>query len=192
MVRHVAQPASLMRVARWWFRTRLATQVGDPHVFQVDRVVLPQERQRRFVVAVGALALDRLLRSAKLAHRLAAPFTALLATRDALGGFRQLLLPASGVAWVLDHQPRGSDKKHLQPNSNASLTSGGGQWLCRHIRAGQDDLPTIRLTRAGNGLGRACHRARDQRAAPQPICASTRKPLSSRAPLPDSMSVKRW
>src|SRR5258708_4797121 len=58
-------------------------QVGDPQVFEIDRVVQQEQRQRGLVVKVCALSLHPLVRPLETAHGLAAALAPLLATTDA-------------------------------------------------------------------------------------------------------------
>src|SRR5262249_18761319 len=58
-------------------------QSGDPQIFERDAVVGAQQTQRRLLVEVAPLPLDRLVRLGEPTHRRAAPMAPLLAAGDA-------------------------------------------------------------------------------------------------------------
>jgi hypothetical protein len=78
----------------------VAHQVGDPQIFELDRVVQPEQRQRGLVVKVGVVPLHRLVRPLQVAHSRAAALAALLATRTAALGLLQAPLRMAVVAWI--------------------------------------------------------------------------------------------
>jgi len=88
---------------RLWLRT--ATQVGDLHGLDVDRVVLAHQGKRCLVVKVAPLPADVLMLLGALVHRLGASVTALRAAGDALLGFVELLLGCAVVPRVLGGVP---------------------------------------------------------------------------------------
>jgi hypothetical protein len=134
-------------------------QVGDPQVFEIDRVVLAQQRQRGFVMEVGALALDVLMRLAELGDGFAPSLAALLAASDAAVRFDQLLLPAPIVTGILHRQPISGDEKDSQAHVNTCLVAGRRQGLRGRLGAREDGIPAVRLFADGDGLGCAFQRA---------------------------------
>ena len=59
--------------------------IGDLQVFQIDRVVGPEQRQRRLVVEVLSLASHPLMRLGQQGHRLAPRHTSVRGLEGALG-----------------------------------------------------------------------------------------------------------
>jgi len=164
----------------------VAYQVGDPQVFESDRVVQQEQRQRGLVVKVGALPLHRLLSPLEVAYSLAAALAALLALRDAARCLLQLPLRIAVGAWVRYDCPSGGDEEDLQPHVDAGLASGSGYGRGRDIGTGEAHRVAVGLPTDGDGLGRALQGTLQQTAT-RPILDSTRYPLSSRAPLPNSV-----
>ena len=134
--------------------------VGDPQIFEGDGVVVAYQMERGLVVEVGALALHRLMRLAKPGDRFSAPLAALLAFGDAARRFGELLLTPAVVAWVLYHCTIRRAEEHLQPHVNAGLAPRRGKGLRRHVGAGADGVPAVRLLGEGDGLGCSLQRAR--------------------------------
>ncbi len=130
-------------------------QVGDLQVFQIDRVVGAQQRQRRLVVEVGPLSPDRLVRASEARDGLAPSVAAPLAARDAALRLCQLLLPPPVVAGILDDPGVRRDEEDLQPHVDARLLAGRWQRPCGHLGTGKRDIPAIRLFAERDRLGRA-------------------------------------
>jgi len=135
------------------------------------------------VVEVGALPLDVLIRFRPARQRFAPTVTALLAACDRLIGFGDPPLTLPKVTRVLDDKAVRRDQEHLHANVYAGLPSGEWQRLHGDIGARDDRVPPIGFPRDRDGLGRSLQR-RDQRTATRPILERTKKPLSTRAPLP--------
>src|SRR5262249_44570859 len=128
--------------------------VGDPQIFEVDRVEVAYEGVGGLVMEVGALALHLLLLARPQLDRLLAALAALLAPGDAALGFLEPFLRFAVMARVVDRVTLSGDDKHLQPHVNARLTTSRWQRLCRHLSTGEAHLPPVRLTRERDGLGR--------------------------------------
>jgi len=76
---------------------RVAYQVGDPQVFERERIRLAQQPERRPVVEVASLALHLLVLLGQESLGSVATVAALLAARDTLLGRSQRLLRLPGV-----------------------------------------------------------------------------------------------
>ena len=100
--------------------------IGDPQIFEIDRVVLAHEIQRGLVVEVGALALQRLMRPLEVAHRFAPALAAFLAARDTLIGLGELLFTPAVVARVLDRFPVSGERP-----SSPRLCRSHVRWAAR-------------------------------------------------------------
>jgi hypothetical protein len=132
--------------------------IGDLQIFEVERVVLTQQGERRLVLEVEPLPLDVLMRPLKVAHRLAPAVTARLATRDDALRFRQSLFTPPMQAWIFHHASIGSAEKDLQPHINARLSAGGRKRLGWHIGAREDGVPPVGFFGDRDGLGCAFQR----------------------------------
>src|SRR5581483_7827060 len=155
--------------------------VGDPQIFEIDGVVLAQQHERRLVVEVRALALHLLMRLAKAAHRLAAPFAALLAAAHPFVGLGELLLRFAVVTRILDRFPISGDEEHLQAYVYARLASGGWQGLRGNISARDDGIPPIRFFGDRDGFGRAFQRARPAHGDASDLAQHEKAVIESRA-----------
>src|SRR5260221_4928236 len=82
-------------------------QVGEAHVFEIDRVVQEKQRQRGLVVKVGAVPLHRLMGPLEVAHGLAAALAALRAPPDAAPGLLQEPVRVAVGAWCWGASPPG-------------------------------------------------------------------------------------
>src|SRR5262249_21233031 len=123
----------------------VAYHVGDPQIFQINRVVGTEKYQCGLVVKVGALPADVLmLRGQQLAGLLAA-LAALLALGDALLSLGKLLFRLPIVAWARYQVSLRCDEEHLQPHVYARLTSRVGQRLSRHLGTREADIPAVRF-----------------------------------------------
>ncbi len=130
--------------------------VGDLQIFEVDRVVLAQQPERRLVVEVEPLAFDVLMRPLKQPNGLASAVAALLAAGDDPLRFLQALLTTAMQARILHHGAIRRDEKDLQSDINTRLASRGWKWLHWHIGARENGVPAVRFVRESDGLGRAC------------------------------------
>ena len=126
--------------------------VGRLQVFVIDRVVLSNERQRRFVVKILSLATYLLMRLGQQHHRHATASAAFLATSyTPLRGFQRpfcLPVPSGGE----DARALGEGSKRLNAKVNTGLLSSGGKWMYWHIGAGEADIPPIRFSAERDGL----------------------------------------
>jgi hypothetical protein len=165
-------------------------QVGRRQVLVSDRVVLAHQGERRLVGAVGACAADARVRLGEqhdcLAPALAAPRAARHPSLRPPQGHRR----HAEAVWVGELAPIGACGKRLQPAINAGCLAREQQRLDWHLGAGAgNELATYQPSAARarvTVLGVPCS-GRDQRTASRPIVATTRHPLTSRAPLPYSV-----
>jgi hypothetical protein len=96
-------------------------QIRNPHIFNIDYVVLLQQRQRALMLKVPPLALHRLMVALAQGDGLAAMLAALLAASHLALSPGETPLSVAVMTRVLDDLPIGGDEEHLHPNVNASL-----------------------------------------------------------------------
>src|SRR5215469_12651242 len=134
-------------------------QVGHRQVFQIDRVVLPHQEERRLVVEVVPLPTDLLVLLRQELHRFAAAPAALLAARHPALGLLQLPLGSAIMARILDDVALSRDEEHLQPHIDTRLPIGDWQWVHRHIDTGETPVPAIGFLGNRDGFDGAFTRA---------------------------------
>ena len=129
-------------------------QVGDLQIFTIDRVIGPDERQRRLVVIIAPVPLHVLMVIGQEFPGLLAALAPLLAVGEPFLRFSQPLLCAAIVARVLDGLPCCRDEKHLEAHINSRLFSRGWHGLGRwgHQGTRDADIPPVRLAGDSNRL----------------------------------------
>src|SRR5262245_4487371 len=111
------------------------------------------------MVEIGPLTPHLLMRLRQQRHRLAPTIAPFLATRDTpLRRFQRALRRAI-PAGMEDACPIRERSEGFQPKVYARFLAGRRQRLHRHIRAGETDIPPIRLPTDRDRLGDALQRA---------------------------------
>ena len=160
--------------------------IGRLQVFVIHHVVLAHTGQRRLVVKVLPLPAHLLMRFRQQRDRFASADAALLAPRDApLGRLQRpfgFAVPAGGE----DACAIGEGGECLNAKVDPRLLACGGKGCigtsAQEKQAYQPSASLEIVTVLGvPSIGR------DQRTAMRPILERTRKPLSSVAPLPNSL-----
>ena len=146
------------RVAEARGQVVILDQVGRLHVFVRDRVVLPDQGERRLVVEVGALALDLQRCLGEQPYRFAPPVAPHLASRDPALCHLERPLCLALPAGMQDALASGRRGEGFQPQVDARFLSSSRQRLRRHLGARAADVPTIRFPRHRDRLGRTVNR----------------------------------
>src|SRR5260370_11716709 len=162
-------------------------------------VVLLDQYQRGLLVNIAALTLHRKGLLGQQPHRFAPAVASLLPTGDAPLGELQVHLGDADDTWVGELAAIGQRGKGLQAQIKPRRVPGERQGSARHL--GTSAPRRRRSPRSAHHPAGALERVtvlgvpskgRDQRTATRPILERTRQPLSSCAPLPYSLQVKRW
>src|SRR5262249_53111661 len=156
---------------------------------------LTHQRERHGLVNVLPLAAHVRVLLGEQRARLVAARAARLLARESWLGLVQWFLSRARVTRGLHLLTRRRDKTPVQANSTpgltTGLTTGQRQWMTGSRGARETRVPSVGLATPQHGLERCGNAAtgRDQRPAIRPSLARTKKPLSSRAPVPAAWSV---
>src|SRR5258708_11236478 len=129
--------------------------VGDPQVFEIDRVVLLDQLQGFLVVEVLSLPLHLQVRFRQERDRLAAAMAPFLAPRHA--PLRRLEPPFGFTipAWITDVLAIGRRGKRCPAHVDARLLPGGWQRFYGEVGTGEADRVAVRFPADGDRLGGA-------------------------------------
>ena len=164
-------------MARWWF----LTMIGRLQVLVIDRVVARAPGRAPSYgesPAAAAAPSDAPWQATSTALRLTVAALLAAATRDVA----RSSAPVRPCDTSRDEKMRVPSERVANasiPRSMPVSCPVAGKRLYWHIRAGEADVPAVRLSADRDRLGRAFQRATDQRTAMRPILERTRKPLSS-------------
>ena len=160
--------------------------VGRLQILMIDRVVVANEREGRLVVEVLPLTLHLQMRLGQQVHCFAAAIAALLAPRHTtLGRFERPLgfaIPP-GCECVVPSERVANDSIPSRCLSPGPVGGSG----CIGMSAQENETYQPSASRLIVTVLGVPSKGRDQRTAMRPILDRTRKPLSSRAPLPNSL-----
>src|SRR5215469_13626427 len=138
---------------------RPTSQVGHLQVFQIDRVILAHQGERRRVVEVRALPAYRLMLLGQEMSRLLATFAPLLPSGHPALGLLQGALGSAVVPGILHHGGRRRDEKDLQADIDTRLTASWWQGLRGNVSATEAAVPTVRFMGNGDRFDGALKRA---------------------------------
>jgi hypothetical protein len=143
--------------------------VGELQVFVRDYVVRLDQLAGCSVMEVTALVAAVLVAAVLVAavllgfrqerHRVASTVAPPLAPRHPALTLRQIGLGAPLRAGGENTRPIASCGERLNPQVYPGLLARYGQWLNWHVSAGDGDIPPVRFTPTGDGLGRSLNRA---------------------------------